>query len=290
MQEKPIALAALFIGAAAIAMAPILVRQSDCSPAASAFWRMALAAPLLWCWVFAAERRMRAINPPRRKLLALAGLFFACDLATWHLSILRTSIANATLELNLAPIFVALGGWLLFRQSVSRLFLLGLMVTMGGASILIGPHFRVDDGANGGALMGDGLGVMAGFFYACYMLSIKSASSTVSTARIMAVSTTVSALILAPLVLYGGGKIFPADMSGWMILLTLAVVVHVIGQSLIAFGFAKLPAALSSVSLLLQPVMAAIYAWILLGEAMTPLSMLGAAIVLVGIYIAKRAS
>ena len=289
MQEKPIAFAALFIGAAAIAMAPILVRQSDCSPVASAFWRMALAAPVLWCWVLVTERTAHRTPTSGRlqwKLLALAGFFFACDLASWHLSILRTSVANATLALNMAPIFVTLGGWLLFRQSVSRLFLLGLAVTMVGASILIGPHFRASDSA----LLGDGLGVLAGFFYACYMLSIKSASANNSTARIMAVSTTVSALLLAPIALATDGNTLPASSSGWLILLALAIVVHVIGQSLIAFGFATLPAALSSVSLLLQPVMAAIYAWILLSEAMTSLSMLGAFVVLIGIFIAKRAS
>ena len=204
----------------------------------------------------------------------------------WHWSILFTSIANATLELNFAPIFVTLGAWLLFRQRVSRLFLVGLLVTLAGASLLIGPNI----GGSGKALQGDMLGVLAGFFYACYMLAIKSASSSVSTARIMAASTTVAALVLAPYALFTAENFMPQSADGWLILAGLALVAHVLGQSLIAYGFSHLPASFSSVSLLMQPVLAAVYAWALLGEGMGANKIAGGAIVLFGIYLAKRGS
>ena len=70
----------------------------------------------------------------------------------------------------------------------------------------------------------------------------------------------------------------------------LALIPHIAGQSLIAYGFAHLPAAFSSVSLLLQPVLAAIYAWALLGETVGPAQMLGGLVVLAGIYLAMRGS
>src|SRR5208282_5983430 len=114
----------------AIAFAPILVRLADVSPTASAFWRVALAAPVLWLWVWAADRRSPVkshLAPQRGKLLMLAGVFFAGDLGVWHFSILQTSIANATLELNLAPVFVTLGAWLIFGQRVSHRFLIALV-------------------------------------------------------------------------------------------------------------------------------------------------------------------
>lgn len=284
--RPPLAFAALLLGAAAIAFAPIFVRLSDASPTASAFWRMALAAPPLWLWVFATERNASPITGTQWKLLALAGLFFAGDLGAWHWAIVFTTVANATLELNFAPIFVTLGAWLLFRQRVSRLFLVALLVTLAGAGLLIGPNI----GKSGMALQGDGLGVLAGLCYACYMLTIKSASSSVSTARIMAVSTTVAAVLLAPYAWLMAENFVPQSIHGWMILLGLALVAHVFGQSLIAYGFAHLPAAFSSVSLLTQPVLAAIYAWLLLGERMGPTQMAGGFIVLLGIYLAKRGS
>ena len=293
MRDKPAALlpvAALLLGAAILGFAPVLVRLSDTSPAASAFWRMALGVPMLWAWVWLFEWRDVApatpAAPAPTRLLALAGLFFACDLAALHAAIVRTSVANATLELNLAPVFVTLGAWLLFRQRVSRRFLAALLLTLAGVALLVMP------GANAGnqTLPGDLLGLLAGFFYACYLLTIKSASTSVSTARIMAVNTSVAALMLAPYAWLNAAQLWPQSAQGWLILAALALLVHVLGQSLIAVGIARLSASFSSVSLLLQPVLAAVYAWSILGEAMGPVQVAGGVIVLCGIYLAKRTS
>ncbi len=281
-----LAFTALILGAAAIALAPILVRLSDTSPTASAFWRMALAAPVLWAWVFATERPRERTSRANWKLLSLAGFFFAADLGVWHYSIMLTSVANATLELNFAPIFVTIGAWLLFRQRVKPLFLAALAVTLTGAAVLIGPNV----GGSGQALLGDGLGVLAGLFYGCYMLAIKSASTTVSTARIVAVSTTAGAIMLAPYAWLTAAQFFPQSPEGWLIVAAMALIPHVLGQSLIAYGFMQLPASFSSLSLLTQPIFAAFYAWLLLNEILGMQHFLGGAIVLAGIYLAKRAS
>jgi drug/metabolite transporter (DMT)-like permease len=152
----PLAFIALLGGAAAIGFAPIFVRLSDVSPAASAFWRMALAAPLLWAWAAAQSGRTQPVpqdrdGPPGAALLA--GVFFACDLAAWHIAITWTSVANATLEANVAPVFVTLGAWLLWRQRPSRLFMAALALTLAGAVLLIGPNARLGDRAFTGDLL-----------------------------------------------------------------------------------------------------------------------------------------
>ena len=284
-QRKTLAFAALLLGAAAIAFAPIFVRLSDTAPTASAFWRVALALAPLWIWARMSPRAERAAHLPW-KALVIAGLCFAGDLGAWHVSIAFTSVANSTLEANFAPIFVTLGAWLLYRQRVSRLFLIALVVTLGGAVLLIGPNF-----ARGGrALQGDALGVLTAVFYAGYMLAIKAASARATTAVIMAVSTTVAAIALLPYSLATADVFLPQSATGWLVLVGLALIPHIAGQSLIAYGFAHLPASFSSVSLLLQPVLAAIYAWVLLGEALGPAQMLGGLVVLAGIYLARRGS
>ncbi|MEK7437111.1 MAG: DMT family transporter [Pseudomonadota bacterium] len=283
--RKSLAFAALLLGAAAIAFAPIFVRLSDTGPTASAFWRVALATVPLWLWAGmspSAERR----RSPRWKPLLIAGLCFAGDLGAWHVSIMYTTVANSTLEANFAPIFVTLGAWLLFRQRVSRLFLIALAVTLGGATLLIGPNFAL----GGRALLGDALGVLTAVFYAGYMLAIKAASERTGTAGIMAMSTTVAAVVLLPYGLVTADVFMPQSANGWLVLTGLAFIPHIAGQSLIVYGFARLPAAFSSVSLLLQPVLAAVYAWALLGEAVGPVQMLGGLVVLTGIYLAKRGS
>jgi len=288
-RQKSLAIAALLLGAAAIAFAPIFVRLSDTSPTASAFWRVALSVLPLWFWLLKAKRDPASASADGAlpwKALLLAGLFFAADLGVWHLSIQHTSVANSTLEANFAPLFVTLGAWLLFRQRVSRLFLIALGVTLSGGALLIGPNF----GGNDKALLGDALGVLTAVFYAGYFLSLKSATGSASTARIMAVTTTVSTLALLPYALLTAGVFWPQSAPGWLVLAALALIPHVAGQSLIAYGFAHLPASFSSVSLLLQPVLAAVYAWVLLGEGMGPLQIAGGAVVLLGIYLAKRGS
>jgi drug/metabolite transporter (DMT)-like permease len=283
--RKTLAFAALLVGAAAIAFAPIFVRLSDTGPTASAFWRVALALAPLWVWASMSPRAERTAPLPWKPLV-IAGLCFAGDLGAWHVSIVYTSVANSTLEANFAPIFVTLGAWLLFRQRVSRLFLIALAVTLGGAALLIGPNFAL----GGRALAGDALGVLTAVFYAGYMLAIKSASERSRTAGIMAVSTTVAAVVLLPYALATADVFLPQSATGWLVLIGLALIPHIAGQSLIAYGFAHLPAAFSSVSLLLQPVLAAIYAWALLGEAVGPAQMLGGLVVLAGIYLARRGS
>ncbi len=288
--QKKLAIAALLLGAAAIAFAPIFVRLSDASPTASAFWRVALATLPLWLWVLASERKRRgsgaAAAPLPWKALVLAGFFFAGDLAVWHVSIRYTSVANSTLEANFAPLFVTLGAWLLFRQRVSRLFVVALCVTLGGGALLIGHNF----GGNDKALLGDALGVLTAVFYAGYFLALKSATSSASTARIMAITTTIAAALLLPYALLTADVFLPQNINGWLVLAGLALIPHVAGQSLIAYGFTHLPASFSSVSLLLQPVLAAVYAWVLLGEGMGPVQMAGGVVVLLGIYLAKRGS
>lgn len=276
---------ALLVGTVAISLAAILVRLADVSPTASAFWRVAIAAPVLWLWVLASRP---ANDSPFQfkadRAVLLAGLFFACDLGAWHLSIAWTSVANATLEANFAPVFVTLGAWLLWRQRPSGLFVLALALTLAGAVLLIAPNMRL----GGQALEGDALGVLTAVFYAGYMLSLKSATLRQSTARIMAVSTTVSAMALAPYALATADVFLPQDMAGWLVLIVLAIIPHVAGQSLIAYGFARLPAGLSSLVLLLQAVLSSLFAWLLLGEAMSAVQMAGAVIVLAGIYLARK--
>jgi drug/metabolite transporter (DMT)-like permease len=126
-------------------------------------------------------------------------------------------------------------------------------------------------------------------FYAGYMLAIKAArDARISTARLMAWSTTITAVALLPVALLSPQPFLPAGPAGWLPLLALALISQVMGQGLIAYAFAHLPASLSSVSLLIQPVVAALAAWALFAEAVGPAQLLGGAIVLTGIWLAKK--
>ena len=281
-----VAFLCLLAGGCAIAFAPIFVRLADTGPVASAFWRCSLAVPVLWAWVYwkrADERKSRVSWMP----LVLAGLFFASDLGVWHFSILYTSVANATVLANLAPIFVTLAGWMFWKRKVTRTFLVGMFVAIAGMFVLVGPNFAV----GGRPLIGDALGALTAVFYAGYFLAIKIArDARASTARLMAYSTTITAIALLPIALVMPQPFWPSSAAGWWVLVGLALVSQVLGQGLIAYAFAHLPASLSSVSLLIQPVMAALFAWALFGEAIGVFQFVGGAIVLAGIWLARKGS
>jgi drug/metabolite transporter (DMT)-like permease len=284
--RRGIAVAALLVGAAAIGASALFVKVSETGPVATAFWRVALALPFLWTWSVIGSRGGHVAGfVAERRLIIAAGLFFAGDLALWHWSIMLTSVANATLLANLAPIFVALAAWLLYGTRPSPLFLAGLAAALAGVAVLLGGDFR----AGGGAVLGDILGVATAMFYGAYQLVVTRARSRASTSVIMAWSGLITAVVLLPLALGSGEQLFPHSAAGWAKLVGLALISQVAGQSLIAYAMAHLPATFSSVGLLAQPVIAAALAWILLGESLGWIEIAGAIVVLAGIRVVHQA-
>lgn len=284
---RGLSLFALFTGAVCIALSPIWVRVSEVGPTVSAFWRVCLAIPLLWVLFFSLKTKETKIQSAQLPMLLVAGIAFAGDLAFWHWSIQYTSVANSTLLANLASIFVTLAAWLLWKQRPSGLFLAGLALALFGVALLV----RVSLGSSPTALLGDGLGVVTAMFYAWYLLSVKGLRDLgAGTLGLMAVTTTITAAILLPVALASGEALLPGSAAGWLKLLGLAWISHAAGQGLIAYALAQLPAGFTSVGLLLQPVMAAVFAWILLGEPLVALQVAGGAVVLAGIYLARKAS
>ena len=275
-----VAIGALLLGATAIATSALFVKVSETGPVATAFWRVFLALPLLGLWSALGQRERHGAGfATERGLMVAAGLFFAGDLAVWHWSIVLTSVANSTLLANLAPIFVALAAWLLFRQRLRGKFMLGLAIAVTGMILLIGGDFRLQ----GKELIGDALGVVTAMFYAGYQLTVTKLRARVATSTIMAWGGLVTAIVLLPVALLSGEQMLPVSGMGWIKLAGLALISQVAGQSLIAYAMAQLPATFSSVGLLFQPVMATLFAWLLLGEAVSALQFAGGITVLIGI-------
>jgi len=284
--DQRIAMLALVAGAGAIAVAPILVRLSETGPAATAFWRVALAVPALM--MLARKTRPDSIKTqvPVRWPIVLCGLFFAADLGVWHYSVAFTTVANATLLANLAPVFVALAAWALFGERITRLFTVGMALAIAGAVLLTGASFTLDLRH----VYGDLFGVLTAVFYGAYQLSVARLRRFHAAFSIMAWSSLFSALGLFAGVLLLGETLLPQTAAGWSVLFAIALISQVGGQTLITYAFAHLPVSFSSVSLLIHPVMAALLAWLLLGEVLTWTHLAGAAVILAGIYVARRGS
>lgn len=283
-----LSLAALVLGGVIIGLSPILVRLSEIGPVATAFWRVALAVLPLLAWRATEDAKARRDQRPSsfRDVVALTvpGVMLAGDLLAWHVSIHLTSVANATLLANIAPIFVVLGGWLLFRTTVTRTFLVGLALSVVGVVILSG-------GSSSGAdshLGGDAMAVLAALFYAGYILALSRLRSRYSTLTTLFWSSASAAICILPVALVFEPAIWPPTLYAWAIVLALAWLCHVCGQGLIIYALALLPASFSSLTLLIQPVVAAGVAWLLLNEPLGAVQAFGGAIVIAGILLARR--
>jgi drug/metabolite transporter (DMT)-like permease len=289
-------LIALFAGALAIGSAGIFVRLSETGPTATAFWRGCLALPLLGLWALI-ERRRPAPAPAavsaagaaapaaslRDPMLFWAGVFFAGDLALWHSSLLLTSIAASTLEANCAPMLVTLFAWVLWGERPRLGFLAAIALAFAGMLLILVPKL----GGGSHALLGDALGLGTACFYAAYLLAVAHLRTRHGTGTVMFATTLVFTLLLLPLAL--AQRFLPLTAHGWWLLIGCALSAQVLGQSLIAYALAHLPATFGAVGLYVQVIAAAVYAWALLDERLAPVQIAGGVVVLAAIALARRA-
>ncbi len=261
---------------------PIFVRLADVGPFTSAFWRVALALPLLYAWMRLAD----GAEPPRErfgKAAILSGLAFAGDLFFWHLAIVHTSVANATFFATCAPIWVVLFGWLLFRERAKPNVLMGLALCLIGGGALIAQSFRFQP-ANA---LGDAFGIATGLFFGLYFLAVQAARKTVSAARLTFEATVVTAAILFVVAIFAERSMLPHTLRGVAALLAMAWVSHAGGQGLLSIALGRLPAAFSSLVIFLEAIAAAGFGWLILGEAVGAVQALGGLAILAGIYVAR---
>lgn len=282
-----IALAALLVGAVAVGASAIFVRLSELGPISSAFYRPFLAVPIVWLWLALrpkADTKLRAASGKDYGLLFLAGVFFAGDLAFWHLSLHHTSVANATLFANAAPVVVVLADWLLFRRSIGQVFVGGLVLSLIGGACLAGGSFAL----NPGNLLGDFYGIVTAIFLGSYLMAVERLRPVFSTATILFWTSMGTSAVLLPVAALSGETMVAVTAYGWAILLALAWVSHAAGQGFVVYALAHLPAGLAAVGLLTEPVAAAVLAFFILAEPITAWQTVGGAIILWGIFIARK--
>jgi drug/metabolite transporter (DMT)-like permease len=283
-QKNALAFAALVIGAFAMGASPIFVRLADVGPFASAFWRCALALPFLAIWALSEPKETRAMFSTDRAVV-LSGLFFAGDLFFWHLSILATTVANATFIATMAPVWVAFGAWLVFREKISKGNFLGLALCLIGGAALIGQSYSFASER----LLGDGYALITSLFFGLYMLAVSNARTRLmigagSLAFMSALITTACLFVVAMLF---ESNFMPRSLHGWLTLLSLAIVSQVLGQGLLAVALGRLPATFSSLVIFLEAVGAAALGWLVLNETLGPLQFFGGALILLGIWVAR---
>ncbi|PAX07531.1 DMT family transporter [Sphingomonas lenta] len=265
----------------ALAFGPWFVRLADTGPVASAFWRIALAAPLLVVMAWMGGGRPARLSPILWATLAVSGVCFAADLASWHLGILRTTLANATLFGNSATLFFPIYGFLVARAWPTRTQGVALALAMLGAALLMGRSLQLD----ARNLAGDLLCLLAGILYTIYFICMARARDVMAPLPALALSTLASVL---PLLLFAnllGERVWP---SNWSPLIGLALASQVFGQGLMIYALGKLSPLVMGLMLLIQPVVGMTVGWLAYDERLGALDFVGIALVAAALVLVRR--
>ena len=276
---------AAVLGALSIAFSGILVRLANVEPATAAIFRCAYALPALGL-IALAERRAYGPRPAGQVWLALAaGIFFAFDLVIWHHTIQLVGAGLATVLGNTQVVIVAVLAWLVLGERPPGRTLLALPVVLLGVVLISGV---IGGGAYGrDPILGVVLGLATGFAYAGFLLVLRRGNADVRRPAGPLFDATLMGALASLLIGLPLGEVdlvptWPAH--GY--LLALALSSQVVGWLLISLSLPRLPAALTSVVLTLQPVGSVLLAMLLLGESPSGFQLLGASTILVGLLLA----
>ncbi|HEX8123306.1 MAG TPA: DMT family transporter [Solirubrobacteraceae bacterium] len=280
MRDRPVAIA--LAGALTIAFSGILVRLAHVSPETAAFFRCALAVPALGVLAWW-ERRRLGPRTGRRSVVWLAGLCFTADLVFWHHAIADVGAGLATVLGNLQVVLVAFVAWAALGERPEARVVASVPVVLGGVVLISGV---LEKGAYGddparGVLFG-GLTSLA---YAAFILLLRSANPGRPAGPLFEATAVAALGSLAVGVVTDSVDLTPSSEAlGWLVLLALSS--QVLGWMLISVSLPRLPAAVTSVLLLAQPVASVLLAAAIVDENPSGIQLAGVAIVLAGIGVA----
>ena len=274
----------LSLGAMLIGFAPIFVKLSYLSPSAITFYRMSLALPFIYL-LNAVIHKTNVIKLKNKKTLfysALASLAFTVDLTLWHYSMELTSVSNATIIVNSAPIFVAALSFIVFKEKLSANFFKSFLITYLGIFGLI--YFS--NNYTEGQLTGDFLCLVAALFYGTYLLIIGKLGDE-SSISIIFYTTLFCCVFSIPIMLLENAPFIPINKLEWTNMFLLAFLCQFGGQFLITYGIGKISASEGSIGLLMQPLTATVLAAIIFNEILNFIQILFILVTFIGLYLAR---
>ena len=274
----------LCLGASLIGLAPLFVRWSELSPSWNLCYRMFLALPFLALinFYYNGSQAFKLKSRKHLFLVLIASLAFAGDMSSWHWSLEFTSVANATIFVNTASIYMVIFAVLIFKESISRQFILSFVLTFVGVlGLIYFSNIKTE-----GALMGDGIALMAAFLYAAYLLIISRLGEE-SSINIIFYTTLFTGMFGLVFALFESRDFLPSSLTQFYNLLAMAILCQVGGQFFITYSLPKITASLGSIGLLMQPIIATIFGAIVFYEFLNFIQLCFVILALLGIYFAR---
>ncbi|MCR5493697.1 MAG: DMT family transporter [Streptococcus sp.] len=271
----------IFLAICFLATGGIFVKLSPLPPINTGFYRVLFSIPMLLPFIKKSD--LQSLSYKQVVIIVLAGAFLAGDLTFWNSSFSYTTVANSNLLVNLTPFTVIPVSYFLFKEKMTPKFLLGGLVTLLGVFVLMANKVTVSPER----LLGDSMSLGASVFYAMFMITVYKLRDTVKSNVIMFLSAFGTLLVLAAVIFFTEGFYVPKNFEELWPLLALALVSQILGQGLLAYCLGKVNASLSSLITLSQPVVAALYAWVIFQEHLNLQSIIAIIITLTGVYLAK---
>lgn len=306
--ETTVPFLVLILGVFAISSTAIFIKLAlkELTVEAILFDRLLIATIVFasWNWVLnlwksQIKKDTDAIPPTEKKadqatwiivgLMILLGITHLTGRFLYMWSLKQTTAVNALTLSNLTPIFTFLGAWLFVGKQFDRRFLIGLAIACGGGIFLtLEDWLHLENQLFGTmAILGDGAALLSAIVYALGILLAEKLLKYLSNLTFLTWRCAISLAFVAPLVWIEGDSILPITTTGWLAVLGLGLIGGVIARSLITYTFKYFSAAFLTIVFLLEPFPVAFFAWIFLGEFLSPFNIMGFILIGVGVYLAK---
>ncbi len=282
--SKLAAFAALAGGVVAIGWSAIFVRWTQIPGTASAFYRMLIASAVLWLLLARRKATLPRMSLRTLALSSLGGAFFAADVGLYNVAVLRTSAGNATFLGNNAPLIVGLLTWLITRRLPSWRFWVALVIALAGAALIVSIDFSHVASRSTADLMA----VLASACFAIYMLITERVRDKLDTMTLVTLSTTASAIALLAFTVGAHVSLAVPGVASLGALIGLGLLCQLAGYFCLTYALGHLPATISSIVMLAVAPLTALLAFVFFEERMSPLQLLGGALILAAVWIVSR--
>ncbi len=297
--EKIIPLISLLVGITAISTTALFIKVSvhEMSVNSTMFNRLWIATIIFTS--LNAYNRIRSQNTEQKSiqetfqkpfyqridivLLITVSVIYIAGRFLWTVALNETTVANAMILNSTTPLFTALGGWLFLRQSFSVKFIVGLVVAIVGSITLeLGELQKVNIN-----LIGDGAALLSSVFFAANLLIVERIRDKFSSSQILLSRCLVGTASVLPIVLLFEDNILPTTTLGWIAVICMAAIGEMIGHGFLVYSVKFFPSSFVAITMLLEPIIAIILAWIIFSEGLGVFTWLALALVLLGVYLAK---
>ena len=272
-------------GAILISFSGVYVKLSKTGPTTSGFYRVFWGGLILFFLSCLISKRSSDNNPRTFSLFFIAGLFFALDLFTWHISIHYVGPGLATILANFQVFFLALIGVLFMGEKITPKLVSTIPIAVIGLFMVVGIKWEV---LNTNYKIGVLLGLATALCYTGYILTLRVIQSLeVSPSPVFSLSMVsfITAIFLAGLAWFQNESLSIPDLQSAVYLIAYASSSQVLGWLLIMSGLASIRASMAGLLLLLQPSLAFVWDVLLFDKATTVTSLIGTVITLTAIYL-----